>query len=134
MNPRTSYGYSTAVQLNFDNAVQKTIELLKEQGFGILTTIDVKSKMKEKIGHDMEDYLILGACNPKLAAQALEAEKEVGLLMPCNVIVYRQEGNTIVSTQLPSTMMSVTGNKVVCQIADQAEQLLKRVVDQLSKL
>lgn len=134
MNPQTSYGYSTTVQLSFDDAVQKTIELLKEQGFGILTTIDVKAKMKEKINLDMEDYLILGACNPKLAAQALQAEKEVGLLMPCNVLVYQHEDQTRVSAQLPSTMMSVTGNKLVCEVADQAEQLLKKVIDQLSKL
>jgi uncharacterized protein (DUF302 family) len=134
MNPQTSYGYSTNVQLSFDDAVQKTIKLLKEQGFGILTTIDAKAKMKEKMNLDMEDYLILGACNPKLAAQALQAEKEVGLLMPCNVLVYQHEDQTRVSAQLPSTMMSVTGNKLVCEVADQAEQLLKKVIDQLSKL
>jgi uncharacterized protein (DUF302 family) len=134
MNPQTSYGYSTTVQLSFDDAVQKTIELLKEQGFGILTTIDVKAKMKEKMNLDMEDYLILGACNPKLAAQALQAEKEVGLLMPCNVLVYQHKDQTRVSAQLPSTMMSVTGNKLVCEVADQAEQTLKKVIDQLSKL
>ncbi|MGE3278289.1 MAG: DUF302 domain-containing protein [Candidatus Altimarinota bacterium] len=134
MNPQTSYGYSTTVQLSFDDAVQKTIELLKEQGFGILTTIDVKAKMKEKMNLDMEDYLILGACNPKLAAHALQAEKEVGLLMPCNVLVYQHKDQTRVSAQLPSTMMSVTGNKLVCEVADQAEQTLKKVIDQLSKL
>jgi uncharacterized protein (DUF302 family) len=134
MSQQTSYSYSTTVKLDFNEAIEKTTELLKEQGFGILTTIDVKAKMKEKINHEMDDYLILGACNPKLASQALEAEKEVGLLMPCNVLVYRQNGQTKVSVQLPSTMMSVTGNKSVCEVADQAEQLLKKVIEQLSKL
>lgn len=131
MSKQTSYSYSTIVPLEFNQAVEKTTELLKKKGFGILTTIDVKAKMKEKINLEMDDYLILGACNPKLAAQALEAEKEVGLLMPCNVLVYRHKGQTKVSVQLPSTMMSVTGNRAVCEVADQAEQLLKRVIDQL---
>jgi len=134
MGNQTSYSYSTTVKLDFHQAIEKTTELLKEQGFGILTTIDVQAKMKEKIGLEMEEYMILGACNPKLAAQALHAEKEVGLLMPCNVLVYRHEGQTKISVQLPSTMMSVTGNKSVCEVADQAEQLLKKVIDQLSRL
>lgn len=132
MSTQTSYGYSTDLNLGFDDAVQKTTELLKEQGFGILTTIDVKAKMKEKLDKDMDDYLILGACNPKLAVKALDVEKEVGLLLPCNVIVYRSEGKTIVSSQLPTTMMSVTGNKAVGEVAHEAEEILKNVIDQLA--
>lgn len=132
MSTQTPYGYSASVDLKFDDAVQKTTELLKERGFGILTTIDVKAKMKEKLDKDMDEYLILGACNPKLASQALDAEKEVGLLMPCNVLVYRDGDASIVSTQLPSTMMSITGNKAVYEVADQAEAKLKEVIDQLS--
>lgn len=132
MSTQTSYGYSTSIDLSFDEAVQKTTELLKEHGFGILTTIDVKAKMKEKLDKEMDDYLILGACNPKLAAQALDAEREVGLLMPCNVLVYRDGNKTVVSAQLPSTMMSITGNKAVCEVAGQAEEKLKKAIDQLS--
>lgn len=131
MGTQTSYGYSASVDLSFDQAVEKITALLKEQGFGILTTIDVKAKMKEKLDKDMDEYLILGACNPKLAAQALDAEKEVGLLMPCNILVYRDGDKTVISAQLPSTMMSVTGNKAVCEVADQAETQLKKVIDQL---
>ena len=132
MSSQSSYGYTAEVSLGFDEAVKKTTEILKGHGFGILTTIDVQAKMQEKLGKEIGEYLILGACNPKLAAQALDAEKEVGLLMPCNVLVYRDGDRIKVSVQLPSTMMSVTGNKVVCEIAEQAETELKAVIDQLA--
>ncbi len=132
MTNENAYSYSTVVKLSFDEALLKTTEALKEKGFGILTKIDVKAKMKEKIDKDMDDYLILGACNPKLASQALDAEQEIGLLMPCNVIVYRKEEKTIVSAQLPSTMMAITGNSRVCKVAEKAEELLKSVIDLLS--
>ncbi len=132
MTNKNAYSYSTVVKLSFDDALQKTTEVLKEHGFGILTKIDVKAKMKEKIDKDMDDYLILGACNPTLAAEALDAEQEIGLLMPCNVIVYRKGDKTIVSAQLPSTMMAITGNSSVCKVAEKAEELLKSVIDLLS--
>jgi len=83
------YGYRKEVDMEFESAVAKTKEELKKEGFGILTQIDVKATMKEKIGVDFDDYMILGACNPPFAHKAILAEKEIGLLMPCNVIVYR---------------------------------------------
>lgn len=132
MPTQTKYGYSTEVNLDFDTAVQKTTELLKEQGFGILTTIDVKAKLKEKIDKDMDDYIILGACDPPSAAKALDAEIEIGLLLPCNVIVYVKDGKTYVSAVMPSAMMAAIGNPALNEMVDFVEEKLREVVDQLS--
>lgn len=132
MPTQTSYGYSTQVNLDFDAAVQKTTELLKEQGFGLLSTIDVKAKMKEKLDKDMEDYVILGACNPPNAAKALDAEIEIGLLLPCNVIVYVKDGQTHVSAVMPSAMMGTIGNSSLNEVADFVEEKLKAVINQLA--
>ena len=134
MTTQTHCAFKTTVSLPFQEAVGKVTELLKEQGFGILTTIDVQAKMKEKLDKAMDEYLILGACNPKLASQALDAARDVGLMMPCNVVLYRQDDQTVVAVQRPSTMMSALGNKEVCMVADQAEEALKKVVDGLSDL
>lgn len=131
MPKQTSYGYSTAVSLDFDEVVQKTTELLKEQGFGVLTTIDVKATMKKKLDKDMEDYVILGACNPPNAAKALDAEVEIGLLLPCNVIVYVEYGQTHVSAVMPSAMMGAIGNSALDEVADFVEEKLRHVIDQL---
>src|SRR5688572_23344663 len=91
---QTAYGLSTRTSLSFDEAVERITSELKEEGFGILTTIDVQATLKEKIDVDREPYVILGACNPKLANQAINVETEIGLLLPCNVIVYTQDGAT----------------------------------------
>ncbi len=134
MTQNTSYGYSTETSLSFVEAVKQTTEFLKEQGFGILATIDVKAKMKEKVDKDMEDYVILGACNPPNAAKALDAEIEIGLLLPCNVIVYVKEGQTYVSAVMPSAMMGAIGNPALNEVADFVEGELKAVIDQLAVL
>ena len=101
------YSYTKKVTLPFEEAVTKVKDALGAEGFGVLTEIDVKATMKKKLDVDYENYLILGACNPQFAHKALQAEKEIGLLLPCNVIVYEDNSDVYVSTILPSSAMSV---------------------------
>jgi uncharacterized protein (DUF302 family) len=126
------YGHKKKVNASFGEAVQKTREELKKEGFGVLTEIDVKATLKEKLNVDHDSYLILGACNPPFAYQALQAENDIGLLMPCNVIVFEQKGETFVSAILPTVAMSVVkNNPKLLSIAEQVEQKLKKVVDNI---
>lgn len=123
-----SYGYSKEVSMGFDEAVAKTKEELKKEGFGVLTEIDVKKTLKEKIDVDYDNYLVLGACNPQFAHKALQAEKEIGLLLPCNVIVYSKENKTIVSAINPKEAMAVVENAELKTIATEVGEKLKKVV------
>lgn len=125
------YGYKKQVKDSFDATVQKTRAELKKEGFGVLTEIDVKATLKEKLNVDYDNYLILGACNPSFAYQALQAEKDIGLLLPCNVIVYEQSGETFVSAILPTVAMNMIENDNLHDIAGQVEQKLKVVVDNI---
>ncbi len=125
------YGYSKKVRGGFGEALQRTREELSKEGFGVLTEIDVKKTLKEKLGADYEDYTILGACNPPFAYKALKAEKEIGLLLPCNVIVYAQEGATHVSAILPTATMSIVENTTLKDVADEVEAKLKKVIDMI---
>lgn len=125
------YGYSKKVPLIFDEAVIKTKEALAVEGFGVLTEIDVKATMKKKLGVTYDNYLILGACNPASAHKALQAEKEVGLLLPCNVIVYEDGGAVFVSAILPTAAMSMVENQNLAALAEEVEPKLKRVVEAL---
>ncbi len=127
----TSYGITTTTALDFKAAVDKITQALKAQGFGVLTTIDVKAKMKEKLGKDMDEYLILGACNPPLAHEALQAETEIGLMFPCNVIVYRKDGKTHVAALRPSAAMGMIRNPRLKCVADQAEPKLIAALEAL---
>ena len=127
----TSYGYTRVVDLDFQAAIDKVTDALKGQGFGILTTIDVKAKLKEKVGAEMDDYVILGACNPALAHQALQAETELGLLLPFNVIVYRKDGQTHVAAVRPSAAMGMIMNPKLKCIADEVEPKLKMVLNSI---
>lgn len=127
----TSYGYSKEVDYDFDTAVQKTTEELKKEGFGILTTIDVKAKMKEKIGEDMDDYIILGACNPPSAYKILRMEIEIGLLLPCNVIVYKKNDKVHVSAIRPTQAMSMVDQPELKPLAEEIEQKLKTVIGKI---
>ena len=109
-----SYHISKTVDLSFDDAVSKTIEELKKEGFGVLTDIDVKALLKEKIDVDFTQYRILGACNPPLAYETLKAEDRVGLMLPCNVIVREtKDGEVEVSAIDPMSAMSVVGNEAL---------------------
>ncbi|MEU3202548.1 DUF302 domain-containing protein [Streptomyces cyaneofuscatus] len=125
--------YSRIVHVDGDFATTVTAvrEALAEQGFGILTEIDVRATLKEKLGHEMEDYLILGACNPPLAHRAIEADRSIGLLLPCNVVV-RSDGDRIAVQALdPGTMVTLTGQDALKPVAEEAT---RRLDDALSAL
>lgn len=125
------YGYSKTVDLSYEEALERVQETLKEQGFGVLTEIDVKATMKKKLDADMNNYKILGACNPPFAHQALEAEQEIGLLLPCNVIVYsKDDGSTVVSAVDARAMLSIVGDDPGMQkIASEVTQRLQNAID-----
>ncbi|RMD45246.1 DUF302 domain-containing protein [Candidatus Pacearchaeota archaeon] len=124
-----SYGYKKEIGLGFNEAVGKVREELAKEGFGVLTEIDVKATLKKKLNEDFEDYLILGACNPPFAFEALKAERDIGLLLPCNVIVYVLDGKTFVSAIVPSVAMAMVENNKLGEIAEKVEEKLKRVID-----
>ena len=124
-----SYGFRKEIDLPFDKAVEAVTEELKKQGFGILTRIDVKEKFKEKLGIDFKNYVILGACSPPHAHKAILAEEDIGLMLPCNVLVYEKEGKTILSIIKPSAGMGMIDNEALRQIAQEVEARLKQVFD-----
>lgn len=128
----TRYGFGTTVRWPFEETIGRVTAALKDEGFGVLTTIDVQATLKEKLGVDTPDYVILGACNPRLAHTALEREQEIGLLLPCNVIVYDHYGETHVSALDPEAAMQLTNNEDVIPIAKDAKQRLERVIARLS--
>ncbi len=123
------YNYKKSVSLGYADAVAKVKDELKKEGFGVLTEIDVKQTLKTKLNVDFDDYIILGACNPPLAYQALTVEQDIGVLLPCNVIVYVKGGKTFVSAVLPTVQLGKVGNPKLLPIAEQVENKLKKVVD-----
>jgi uncharacterized protein (DUF302 family) len=125
------YGYKKRVRLSYQDALKKTREELQKEGFGVLTEIDVKATLKKKMNVDFDNYIILGACNPPFAFQALQAERDIGLLLPCNVIVYEAGGLTTVSAILPTVAMNMVENEGLRQVASQVEDKLKRVIDNI---
>jgi uncharacterized protein (DUF302 family) len=128
MKENNAWAIQVNLDLPYDQAVQKTTEALKEQGFGVLTEIDVQATLKKKLDVDFRKYVILGACNPPLAHQALTAELEIGLLLPCNVIVFESDGGSLVAIQDPTVMLSVVDNPDLDPVAQQARERLQRVV------
>lgn len=124
----TQYGYQVVTSLSYDDAITKATEELKKEGFGILTEINVTETLKKKIDLDFRRYIILGACNPVLAGQMLLEEIEIGLLMPCNVIVYENDdGTATVSFLSPKTMLAVSGRADLISAAEEAEEMIVRV-------
>ncbi|AXE27378.1 DUF302 domain-containing protein [Streptomyces globosus] len=115
-----SYDRTVRLDAGFDTAVTAVRKALADQGFGVLTEIDVKATLKAKLGHDMEDYLILGACNPPLAHRALEADRSIGLLLPCNVVVRADGDTTLVQALDPNTMVTLSGLPALEPVADEA--------------
>jgi uncharacterized protein (DUF302 family) len=125
------YGYKISVNMEYETAVKMVREELKKEGFGVITEIDVKDTLKKKLNVDYSNYIILGACNPPFAYQALQVEKDVGLMMPCNVIVYEDKGNTFIAAALPATLLGLIGNDKLKETAKNIEALLKKVVDSI---
>ena len=126
---KTKYGYSKKVDSSFNKAVEKTKEELKKEGFGVLTEIDIKSTLKTKIDVDMDNYTILGACHPQSAYKSIQSEVEIGLMLPCNVIVYQNNGDVFVSAIKPSVAMSMIENEDLGEIAEDIENRLRSVID-----
>jgi uncharacterized protein (DUF302 family) len=125
------YGYGRTLDLPFDVAVQRARDSLKSQGFGVLCEIDIKEKLKEKLGVDFANYIILGACNPPLAHHALQQEMNIGLLLPCNVVVYEKDSKSFVGAIDAAKMLSVVGNPALEDTANQVNEKLRRVIDSL---
>ena len=125
---------STALHTSFPDAVSRTREALAEQGFGVLTEIDMKATLKAKLGEDMEDYIILGACNPPLAHRAVNADRQIGLLLPCNVVVRadpKDDGSVIVEAMNPQILVDVTGEPALRDIADEVTTKMQAAIDSL---
>jgi len=130
------YGMGVDVALAYEQAVEQATEELKKEGFGILTTIDVKQTLKQKLDKDFRKYTILGACNPPLAHRAFEAELEIGLLLPCNVVVYETgPGRSVVSAMAPMAAMGVVGgNPALKDVAREADERLRRALKALEAI
>jgi len=128
-----SYHFSKTVSLPFDKAVAATTEALKNHGFGVLTQIDVKDTLNKKIGVDFRPYLILGACNPKLAYEALTHEDKIGTMLPCNVVVQQRDGGAVeISAVDPVASMSAIQNEKLGAVAGKVRELLKQVVAEIA--
>lgn len=126
------YYFGKALSGSFDDAVARTTEALKAEGFGIITEIDVRKTLQEKIGVVFRNYRILGACNPKLAFEALELEDKIGTMLPCNVVVQEREGHQIeVAAIDPVASMQAVDNPKLIEAAQQVSDRLKRVIDRL---
>ncbi len=126
------YAYRAELDAPYDEAVEQVTAALKAEGFGVLTEIDVRDTLKKKLDVDFRRYVILGACNPPLAHRALGAELEIGLLLPCNVIVYEQDGGSVVSIVDPVSMLDVVESPGIDPVAAEARERLQRVVETLN--
>ncbi len=127
----TPYGFGTTLPVPYEEAIPRVKEALKAEGFGVLTEIDVRKTLREKLGAEMEPYLILGACNPPLAHRALEQERDIGLLLPCNVVVRAAGQGSRVEVADPQAMLGIVGNAELNAVADEAKRRLQRVVASL---
>jgi uncharacterized protein (DUF302 family) len=123
------YGFSKNTDMPYEKAVEKVTDELKKEGFGVLTSIDVKDTLKKKIDVDFKKYVILGACNPPLAHKALESEEQLGLLLPCNVIVYENNGGSTVAIFDPMIMTQLIDNEKLKTVAQEVQNKMKRVFE-----
>ena len=127
-----AYGYTAHLDgVPFDEARTRVTDALKAQGFGILTEIDVRATMKAKLNRDFRRYEILGACNPELAHRALETELAVGLLLPCNVCLWEEDGGTVVSIAKPAAMFEIVKNAALQPLVGEVDQRLRRAIEQV---
>jgi len=127
-----SYGTAVTIDAGFADTVARVRDELKVEGFGVLTEIDLTAAMRDKLDRPIEDYVILGACNPPLAYQALAADRSIGLLLPCNVVVRASDAGTVVEALDPQIMVEVTGNPQLKAVADDAAARLRRVLQRLA--
>jgi uncharacterized protein (DUF302 family) len=128
------YANSAETDLSFVEAVNRVRDLLQRAGYGVLCEIDVKAKLEERLGVEREPYVILGACNPALASEGLDNEPNLGVLLPCNVVVYEREGRTRVTAVEPERMLSIVGNEKLDPIASRVREDLSHVVAEIAKL
>ena len=124
-----NYGFTKEMDIPYEKVIDAVSKALKKEGFGILTEIDVQEKMKKKLGIDMNKYIILGACNPPNAYKAILAEANIGLMLPCNVIVYEKGGKTVLSVIRPSVAMQMVDSVELQKISEEVEKKLKKVFD-----
>jgi uncharacterized protein (DUF302 family) len=130
----TQYGLRVDLPVPYGTAVTRTTDALKQEGFGVLTSIDVRQTLKQKLDRDFRPYVILGACNPGLADRALHAELEIGLLLPCNVVVYEREpGTSSVAAMAPLPAMGLIGNPNLVAIAKEADARLRAALSRLER-
>jgi len=130
----SSYSLAVRTDLGYDEARAASLEALKAEGFGLLTEIDVRATLKEKLGVEYKRYVILGVCNPQLAYRGLQLEEELGLLLPCNVIVYETDQGVTVSAVDPGLMAQATGNPDLDAVASEARERLSRALGTLGEL
>jgi uncharacterized protein (DUF302 family) len=126
------YGNTIRLKTTFAQASERVRAALQEQGFGVLTEIDVQATLRNKLGEEIEDYVILGACNPQLAYRALGVDRQIGLLLPCNVVVRADGAETVVEMLDPQVMVTVTGRDELAPVADEAAQRLRAALDALA--
>ncbi len=127
----SAYGITRTVAAGYEETIERLRALLKDEGFGVLTSIDVKATLKEKIGKDVAPYVILGACNPQLASRALEIEPDIGLLLPCNLIVAETAEGTRVGVVNPATFVEFTSNAALREVSAEADARLRRVIERV---
>src|SRR5450759_1581848 len=128
---KTTYGFGTTLPVPYEEAILRVKEALKAEGFGVLNEIDVRQTLREKLGVEMEPYIILGACNPPLAHRALEQAPGIGLLLPCNVVVRAEGTGSRVEVADPQVMLGIVGNDELNAVAEEAKRRLQRVVASL---
>jgi uncharacterized protein (DUF302 family) len=126
-----AYGFVKEVDAPFERVLDSVPAKLEKEGFGVINKIDLGQKLREKLGVEFRKYIILGACNPPNAYKALTVEENIGLMLPCNVIVYEKEGKTVVGIIRPTMMMKTIGNAALNVVADEIEAKLKRVLDSI---
>ena len=126
-----NYGLTKEVDISYEQAIKKVTEELKKEGFGILTTIDVKDTLKKKIDVDFNKYIILGTCNPDFAYQALQTDKFIGLLLPCNAIVFEDRGKVIVSIMNPEIMSFFSKDKKLIDLSKEVKKVLQKVINNI---
>ncbi|TYB31559.1 MAG: DUF302 domain-containing protein [Candidatus Mcinerneyibacterium aminivorans] len=125
------YGFYKEVDMDFDKVITKIEELAKKHSFGVLTRVNVDEKFKEKLGLDYKKYTILGLCNPKNAHKALEIEENIGLMLPCNAVIYEKNNKTAVAVIKPSKMLKLAGNNKLVKISEKIEKELKNIIKEL---